>query len=136
MIIVIKRTRQEVDLKIHTVSLSHTKSNEMLLFRCIFCGTAISQYLGKVCKIYPFVEPSMEVLKIDKCKECGALYTFQTVEYKHSGTKIILERDKQFACFTCREPIIPIATDNMKLPFEVKCPTRDCSEVFDFIDVV
>jgi hypothetical protein len=143
------RTGESINLHISTISLVPTDA--VSLFRCVVCGTAISQYEGSVVKIYPFVEPDDAVLTINKCPGCGALYTFQSQNGTKKDTKVVLfndpyiSNDNHFRCYLCRTDLLRFTYDKIvnlinlslsELPFSLKCPTFDCPATFNFVDLV
>ena len=151
MEVTLGHTHKVIDLRISTVAVSHTIDNLMMLFRCINCGSAISQYQGMVVKIYPFVEPSAKVLVVTKCPECGSLYTFQTQDFTaFRPAKIMLLAStlgniSTFRCHICRLPLLKFDADKVfdlvdnreiELPYALKCPTSGCSASYYFSEVV
>ena len=150
MEVTLGHTRNIVEMNISTIALSHTPENLVMLFRCVNCGTAISQYQGKVIKIYPIVEPSTSVLVVNKCPECGMLYTFQTQEVvKERPIKVILigSKDvvKTFRCHVCRIPLLKFDSNHIfnlvekvevKLPYHLSCPSPDCHCNYYFPEMV
>ena len=141
-----------IELQISTITISNVDNTNINLFRCTLCGGAVAQYQGHVVKIYPNLEPYYETLVIQQCHQCGARYTFQSqIRQKSKPTKIILKTDplksgvNTFFCFTCRQPILAYTLTQfadinkkkeVKLPYEMKCPTETCPASYRFTEVV
>ena len=145
----LSRTGEKVELHISTITL--VPNDTMSLFRCVVCGSAISQYVGSVIKIYPFLEPAEGILTINKCPGCGALYNYQSQSGKKIVTKVTLYKNPfimsvdTFKCYNCRADLLKYNLDHIFdlfgmheafLPISIKCPTLDCPATYNFWDVV
>jgi len=147
MEITIARDDTKQDICLTTVSLSHNNQDKISLFRCISCGSSISQYGGTVIKIYPILEPCLDVLVINKCHDCGALYTFQTRQSHTHTTRVILFANplfglQTFRCYLCRKELLKYDTShivdlvNLKeitLPHSLIC---ECGSSYLFSDLL
>lgn len=140
----------EVDLIISTVAI--TPTDRVSLFRCTNCGTPIIQYQGSILKIYPYVEPTDEVLTVNKCHRCGAYYTFQTQPTSDSNKPIrvvllagIGFGTHYFLCSYCRRRLLQFTNDvivdldklaKIELPYKMRCLTPLCPGNYNFVDLV
>jgi uncharacterized protein with PIN domain len=147
MEITIARDDSKQEVCLTTISLSHDSKDKISLFRCISCGSSISQYGGTVVKIYPILEPCLDVLVINKCHDCGALYTFQTRISNSHTTKVILFANplfglQTFRCYTCRKELLKydskhivdlVSLKEITLPHQLTC---DCGSSYLFSDLL
>jgi uncharacterized CHY-type Zn-finger protein len=106
------------ELAISTVSLTKSSSDDLLAFRCSSCSGMVTKYQGRVTKIYPFLEPSEDVVVAKQCKDCGKHYTFQTHQgYKNRAVKVILRVDKvginRFYCHSDRNIVLTYSHDGI-----------------------
>jgi uncharacterized protein YlaI len=105
----------KIDLQVNTISVAHNKN--ITLFRCPACGTGVAQIVGTVVKIYPMIEPSEEVLVISRCRDCGALYNFQTQVSTKRSIKVKLLRNEMpvqtWFCHVCRNPLLQMNKDGI-----------------------
>ena len=151
MQLTIRRDNKPIDLHISTITITPTDEHLISLFRCVVCGSPVSQYEGDVIKLYPIVEPTQDALVISRCSDCGCLYTFHTqLVSKPQPTKVILFVDNLrvenlFRCYICRQPLLKYTLNGVydmvnnavaTLPYLLHCPGYECNASYRFIDVV
>lgn len=139
------------DVAINTVSLvPDLTDNNLYMFHCTGCGASIAQYQGRVTKIYPFIEPTTDVMVVKRCRKCGMSYTFQTHHgYKNRTTKVILHANidgyTAFYCHLGRQPVLRFNHDRIysladhqekQVPFLGRCPVETCPAEYYFADLL
>src|SRR5260221_12998887 len=104
---------ETLDIQVNSVSIVGISNHIVKLFRCPYCSSAIIQHEGVVEKIYPFLEPTISLIFINKCDRCGAFFTFQSFIGRKVPllTKIMLlytnlHLSDVFRCITCRMPLL------------------------------
>ncbi|MBU6501162.1 MAG: hypothetical protein KGJ89_05340 [Patescibacteria group bacterium] len=143
---------QEKEILVQTVSLQKNKFDptNLYLFRCPYCGTAITQIQGLVNKIVAGVEPTENVIVVHQCATCKRLYTFQTLEYPDiRETKVMLVNSlgamSTFRCYICRTPLVEFRGDKVirisdmsmvHIPSHIPCPNDGCPGIYYFQDVL
>ncbi|HEX9059110.1 MAG TPA: hypothetical protein VF941_02930 [Clostridia bacterium] len=140
---------QTIELRVSTVTLQPQEQLDIYAFHCPNCGNFLQQVGGKVSKIYPFYEPTREVLVVSRCKTCGTRYNFQTFDYYASDKiKVILHptnTTNYFFCANSKDKILEFAPDraitikdNKKhgFPFTASCPLPECKRIYWFSEML
>lgn len=137
---------------INTVILSHNRANpdNVYLFRCYKCGTAINQIRGLIWSITAGYTPSTEVATINECHQCKEKYTFQSFTGASSRleTNLILSVNPPlttFHCVFCRQPLVQYTPKvaallpefiKIKLGSSFQCFTPTCKSGYYLNDIV
>lgn len=140
------------DVPIQTISLGHNTYNtyKTLLFHCFYCGQAITQIQGTVTKVFPGLEPTDDVVVINKCQQCKRYYTFQSHKYKDTNTtRVVLSKEEglinTFHCYICRNPLLQFNEEHIYVlpdlkpltcPQFVTCFKSDCKRRYHIIDIL
>lgn len=140
------------DILLQTVSLSQNDTNpdNVYMFRCYHCGTAISKVKGNVASITPGFVPSDLVIVINQCYSCKENYTFKTTKAKTGVIKITLapQLDRTISTFHCvfsRTPLLQYNdTEAFRLPLMQRmlfpamlgCTDLTCSKDYLLNDIV
>lgn len=142
----------EQDIPVQTVSLGKNIINPSTthLFHCIYCTKGILQVQGRVDKIFPGLEPTLDVVAMIKCMDCHRLYTFQSHKYKDAKlTRVVLAQVEGIAnlfnCYVCRTPLAEFRNKTLQpypllspveLPHMLTCSKSSCLRRYSVVDIL
>lgn len=140
------------DIKVQTITLSHLRDEptRVYLFHCFRCGNPMNQVQGGITRIFPGLSPTPTVTIIQKCKQCGELYTFQTQDDRRSPQpiRVILSTftpNNTFHCPICITPLLQFNQFGVvllpefikqEIPFIVKCLRKGCPGRYRIVDLI
>lgn len=139
------------EILVTTVSVKHNPNNPLnvYLFRCLQCGTGITQINGDIVKISAGREPSQDVAVINQCYKCRHYYIFQTRTHlpKESIRLVLPVRSvyNLFRCVICRTQLLEYNKTSVYLlpqhlskvyPFDFDCVGHACSVHYSLVDMV
>lgn len=151
MEVVIRGKPQNLDVSTLTFK---QKANVTTSVHCPSCGGPITVVGGDVSKIYPYYEPTDQLLIIDKCKTCGRRFTFQSYDTSPSEKiRVILRVTGDLNDFWCignheggkNCKILEYTPQNVftivdkkrhLLPFATKCYMNSCDKQYWFAEII
>jgi len=141
---------QEIELLVQTVSVALNRQDptNTYLFYCPYCSYQMFQIRGLVSKITPGLEPTSNVVVVNRCPRCEMRYTIQEQRVQPTQTEVVLTRfgnkETVFRCYICRTPGISFADDvillpsikPVKLPIHYTCRNVKCGAHYYITDVI
>lgn len=138
MIVKILDVERQILVNTVTLSHNHTQPDNIFLFRCMWCNSAISQVQGTIASIVPGLIPTQDVSVLNKCPKCSEVYTFQSSDAKPGPTRLKLAYGHlNLSCVICRTHLIAMKTMTnpfLVFPVAVNCPM--CPMRYSIVDVL
>lgn len=149
---IITTTYGDSEIKIQTITTASLASEpyRVYLVHCFRCGNPLSQIQGRISRIFPGFVPDGNVTVIQKCRQCGELYTFQTAPKRKSlqPVRVVLSTQKinnDFICPICVTPLLQFTTKGIvtlpefikqAIPFIISCTRIGCPGKFRIVDLI